>query len=79
MASKDVSGKYWLQFNDTSYICSQCNEVIGDGEKIFIDGTGFFHQKKSLLEVADICLYHYNCIIGGGQDDQGELTQDDFR
>ena len=62
MAEKDVNGNYWLYFND-SYICSECNKPINDDDKIFIDGIGKFHKSKGMIEMGDVNIYHYKCII----------------
>ena len=66
MAEKDVNGSYWLYFEE-SYTCSQCNKPINDQDKIFIDGIGTFHKSKRMIELKDVCIYHYDCIIIDGE------------
>jgi len=76
MAQKNINGKYWLIFAEDDDICSQCEKPIKDGDKIFVDADGVYHKNKSMIEIGDVNIYHYDCIIEGNPKDSEPKRED---
>lgn len=77
-ARKDRFGKYWLKVKGNN-ICSQCNKPIKDGDKIFVDADGQYHEKLGSIEISNVCIYHYNCIISDDSSEDDEpLKPEDY-
>ncbi len=76
MAQKDVNGMYWLTYVGDDDICSQCEKPIKEGDKIFVDADGIYHKNKQMIEIGELNIYHYNCIVEAVSADREPTMED---
>lgn len=76
MSQKDVNGNYWLTFEGEDDVCSQCDKPIKEGDKIFVDAEGIYHKNKNMIEISDVSIYHYNCIVEATPADREPTMED---
>ena len=62
MAKKKGAERQIIPFTG-SRICSECDQLVEEGEEIFMDAVGILQSSKGVLEVEDICIYHRKCIL----------------